>query len=83
MKRNLFLVLALVSFVLFQSCSSFKMTSESNFSFLKGANEINAEFDYSDFGVGDYDKEADYVARKVADYEEDEKGKGEKWKKNW
>lgn len=33
--------------------------------------------------VGKYDKEEEYVEKKVKDYNEDEAGRGDKWKKAW
>ncbi|MEZ5198913.1 MAG: hypothetical protein R2764_21805 [Bacteroidales bacterium] len=51
--------------------------------FLKGETVIKVEYDYSDMGVGKFDKEADYVAQKVKDYNDDEPGRGDKWQEAW
>lgn len=40
-------------------------------------------FDYSGMAVGKFEKEEDYVAQKVADYNKDEAGKGDKWHESW
>lgn len=57
--------------------------TEGDLSFLKGQTEILLEYDYSDMAVGKFDKEADYVNKKVAEYNESEAGKGDTWKENW
>lgn len=51
--------------------------------FLKGVEVINVEYDYENMGVGKYDKEADYVADKVSDYNAKEPGRGDTWKESW
>ncbi len=52
-------------------------------SFLKGQSEVLLEYDYSEMAVGKFDKEEDYVAKKVAEYNEAEAGRGDTWKDNW
>ncbi len=52
-------------------------------SFLKGQSEVLLEYDYSEMAVGKFDKEEDYVTKKVAEYNEMEAGKGDTWKDNW
>jgi len=51
--------------------------------FMKGITELNLEYDYSDFGVGKFDDEADYVAKKKKEYNDDEPGRGDTWEKAW
>ena len=51
--------------------------------FLKNQTSILLEYDYSDMAVGKFDKEEDYLAKKVPEYNEMEAGKGDKWKENW
>ncbi|MFO7668924.1 MAG: hypothetical protein R6W31_04635 [Bacteroidales bacterium] len=50
---------------------------------LKGISELKIEYDYSGLGVGKYDVEADYIAKKMADMNEDEAGTGDSWKEKW
>ena len=45
--------------------------------------EFNLEYDYSSMAVGKYDKEEDYLKRKVNDYNTKKPGRGNKWKKAW
>ncbi len=52
-------------------------------SFLKGQSEVLLEYDYSEMAVGKFDKEEDYVNKKVAEYNEAEAGRGDTWKGNW
>jgi len=85
MKRNfslLALVMIFVSLLFLQSCGGLKF-SEGDFNFMKGENVLNVEYDYSNMGVGKYENEKDYVDKKVADMNESEAGKGDKWAGNW
>lgn len=52
-------------------------------SFLTGQATILLEYDYSEMAVGKFDKEEDYVNKKVAEYNEMEAGRGDKWAENW
>ena len=42
-----------------------------------------ATFDYSNMAVGKFATEDEYIAKKSADYNKDEAGKGEKWATSW
>ena len=53
-----------------------------DFDALKGQTELNVEFKY-ETSVGKFDKEADYLAEKVAEKNEDEAGAGDAWKAKW
>lgn len=50
---------------------------------IKDEKNLNIEFDYSEFGVGKYPKEADYVQAKKDEYNAKEPGKGDKWHQSW
>jgi len=54
-----------------------------NLDFLKGQKSLLVTFDYSNMAVGKFDKEDDYIAKKVEDYNKSEAGKGDKWKESW
>lgn len=56
---------------------------EGTFDFLKGQKVLKVSYDYSNLSVGKFDKEDDYIAEKVADYNSKEAGKGDKWKEAW
>jgi hypothetical protein len=51
---------------------------------LKGEKVIKTEFTYDQMTIGDDGlKEQDYIKRKKTDYDEKEKGRGDKWEKAW
>lgn len=60
-----------------------KIEMKGKLDFLKGQKEIKVTYDYTNMGVGKFDKEADYIAQKSAEYEKKEPGSGEKWKTAW
>jgi len=45
--------------------------------------KFHIEYYYEDVSVGKFDNEEEYVEKKVTDYNMDEAGKGDQWKKNW
>ena len=79
-KINLLLVVAL-----FISASLGAQTAakKGNYKFLKGESSFSIKFEYDDMIIGKKLTEEEYVSEKVADYNEDEAGKGEKWKESW
>lgn len=50
---------------------------------LAGQTSINVKFLYDGMSVGKFDKESDYVAKKVEEYNKKEPGRGDNWAKNW
>jgi len=52
-------------------------------SFLKGQTSVLIEYDYSNMAVGKFDREEDYVNKKVSEYNEKEPGRGDQWKESW
>jgi hypothetical protein len=44
---------------------------------------VNIEYDYSEFGVGKFATEQEYLDKKAAEYNAKEAGKGDTWKKAW
>ena len=50
---------------------------------LKGETSIMVKFTYDHMRVGKFDKEEDYVAKKTADYNKKEPGRGDNWAKSW
>lgn len=45
--------------------------------------KMKVVFKYDEMGVGKFDKEEDYLAKKVKEYNDKEAGKGTSWKKSW
>ncbi len=80
MKKILFLVLLALSFSGF--AQKIKLVSGS-LAPLKGEKVLNTEFTYENMKVGKYDKEEDYIAKKKAEYNEKEPGRGDTWSKAW
>jgi len=56
-----------------------------DFDFLKGETIVNLEYDYSDMAVGKFDREEEYVNKKVEDYNKKYPGtgRGDQWKEAW
>jgi hypothetical protein len=50
---------------------------------LKQAKQINLEYVYDGMRVGKFDREEDYVAQKVADYNKKQEGRGDRWREGW
>lgn len=83
MKVSKWLTLAVVLFVGTVGFSQKIMVSEGGWAVLKGQKKVNIEYDYSSMEVGDYSSEADYKKKKIKEYNEKEKGKGDKWEQSW
>lgn len=56
---------------------------EGDKSVLKGETSINIEFTYDNMSVGKFEKEADYIEKKKAEYNAKEPGRGDSWAKDW
>lgn len=83
--KNLTLLLAvagLLAFALPANAQKMKVT-KGDLKALKGEKAINTEFTYENMGVGKFKKEAEYVDKKVKEYNEKESGRGDKWKEAW
>lgn len=83
MKKNFLLFIAAFLMSAF-AVNAQKMTLKSgSVDQLKGQQVILVQYDYSNLGVGKFDKEEDYINKKVEDYNKSEAGKGNKWKESW
>lgn len=49
----------------------------------QGIEKLNVSYDFSDFAVGKFKHEQEYIDKKKKDYNEDEAGKGDTWEENW
>ncbi|NUQ24447.1 MAG: hypothetical protein HUU34_10890 [Saprospiraceae bacterium] len=56
---------------------------EGSLNFLKDQKTLNVIYLYEDMSVGDFDKEQDYIDKKVKEMNDDEAGKGDSWAKKW
>jgi hypothetical protein len=59
------------------------VVTSGNLNFLKTEKTLLTEYKYSDMKVGKFDKEDDYIKKKVAEYNKDKPGSGDKWKESW
>lgn len=76
--------LLIVTLVFFSTIGySQKVKIEGNLKFLKGEKSIKTEFDYSQMGVGKFEKERDYLDKRKGELEEKEAGRGEKFETAW
>lgn len=76
------LLILLVAFSTVTYAQKIKLV-EGDLSVLKGQTAIKTIFSYDDMSVGKFPKEADYIAKKKADYNEKEAGSGDRWEKAW
>lgn len=81
MKIKLGLLLGLLICVSAGYSQKFKQVSGS-LSPLKGQKTINLVYNYDGLKVGKM-TEANYITKKTTDYNQDEPGKGDKWRENW
>lgn len=80
-KRIPFLFLVLCSVLTYGQ--KIKLKHE-DFSFLKGQEQINVEFIYDNLKIyKDSIPEEEYIKKRSADLEEDSRGKGKTWEKQW
>ena len=79
--KTVFVALLVLSVTAIQA-QKIKVT-EGDISVLKGQTEVLLEYDYSEMGVGKFDKEADYIAKKVAEYNSKNAGTGDDWATKW
>jgi len=83
MKPDRFLLFCLVILMATTSFGQKINVESGSVNTLKGISDLKVEYDYSGLGVGKYDVEADYIAKKVAEMNEDEAGTGDSWKEAW
>ncbi len=84
--KHIFKIKLILTVVFFMSITGFAQkfkVIEGNTKALKGESQVNLEYDYSKMGVGKFKDEADYIAKKKAEYNKKEEGRGDKWEKSW
>lgn len=77
-----FSLLILAFFAVSASAQKIKLI-EGDLAPLAGASSINVQFVYDGMRVGKFDRESDYIAKKVEDYNKKEPGRGDNWAKSW
>lgn len=79
-RTNLIIVLTITAFTAYGQKIRVKSGDRDDLAQFK---KYNIEYHYDNVSVGKFDKEEDYVEKKVSEYNEDEAGKGDRWKENW
>lgn len=84
MKKSAAIFSTLFLVLLFTGATAQKISVKSgSFDDLKGQETVNIEYTFDNMGVGKFDKEEDYIAKKVAEYNGKEPGTGDKWQEAW
>lgn len=76
-------VLIILALLISSSIFAQTQAKKGNYKFLKGESSLNIQYEYSDMTVGKNLTEEEYVNENVAERNEDEAGKGDKWKEGW
>jgi len=82
MKKLVFIMLIEAVFAFGLHAQKISIT-KGKFDFLTGQKTLLVTYDYSNVAVGKFDKEEDYIAEKVAEYNKSEEGRGDTWKEAW
>lgn len=84
MKTNTFAAILVTLFFTFQIGFAQRVDLRSgDIDVLAGQKTVNVQYDYSEFGVGKFATEKEYLDKKSAEYNAKEAGKGDEWKKAW
>lgn len=81
-KRSIVLSLAFVAISAFTVMGQ-KVALDGDLSFLKGVKKVALQYKYDKMGVGKYKDGDEYMAKKKAEYNEKEAGRGDKWAVSW
>lgn len=83
MKKFAFvIIMSLFLVISFTSYAQKTVLKSGSLNSLNGVTEFRVEYTYDNMMVGKY-KEADYVAKKVKEYNDKEAGKGDAWHEAW
>lgn len=83
MKKFIFLLIVCVVLSFSHSLHAQKVTLKSgSLDFISSLTELRVEYTYDNMMVGKL-TEADYIAKKVKEYNEKEPGKGDQWQEDW
>ncbi|MCO5260898.1 MAG: hypothetical protein M9916_12210 [Crocinitomicaceae bacterium] len=83
MKTIKLALVAIFSGVLTIGFSQSVKVTEGSLAPLKGSTSLNVEYDWSNFRVGKFEKETEYLDKKAAEFNQKEPGKGDTWKASW
>lgn len=77
-----FVIIALFAAVQYSFAQKLKVT-QGDLKSLAGETALNIVYEYGPMGVGKFDKEEDYIAKKKVEYNEKEAGRGDNWAQAW
>lgn len=80
---KMYLAFAAMLFCSFTSFAQEVDLTKGDLSILKGETSINFEFTYEKMSVGDFNKEADYIKKRIEELNTKEPGSGDKWVIEW
>lgn len=78
-----YLIVAALLVMSFSSYAQEVDITKGDLSSLKGETTINIELTYEKMGVGDFNKEADYIKKRIEELNSKEPGSGDKWAIEW
>ena len=79
--KLLLIFVALSSFAFSQKVML--LEGDGGFDFIVSQPVVNVAYDFTDYSVGKYASEEEYVNKKVTEGNEKEDGKGDRWKESW
>lgn len=59
------------------------LEGDGGFDFIVSQPVVNVQYDFSNYRVGEFANEEDYVNKKVAEGNNKQEGKGDRWKESW
>lgn len=83
MKKRILLAAAITLITSSAAMAQKVKVLEGSIDVLKSEQKLNLKYDYSDFGVGKFADEADYIKKKKTEYNKKEAGRGDEWEQSW
>ncbi len=81
-KQSIYLTITFLAIFAFAGFGQ-KVNLDGDLSFLKGVKKVALQYKYDKMGVGKFKSGDEYIAKKKAEYNEKEAGKGDTWAKAW
>lgn len=80
---NMYVAFAAMLFCSFSGLAQEVDLTKGDLSILKGETSVNFEFTYEKMSVGDFNKEADYIKKKIEEQNAKDPPNGDKWAFEW
>ena len=82
--KKLFVLVLVLAMIPLAGLNGQKIKMKSgSLDFLKGQTSLLVKYDYSNMAVGKFTDEKEYIAKKTAEYNGKEAGRGDKWAESW